>query len=1014
MRGLLWAIVATPLVFVLGVVFSQRLDMPWVFTTLGLFVITAIAAFPPLRIRRKFADDQVLARAIEAAFPDLRSDLRAVLSIDATPAQNDDAAALRTHLRDRVARRVTSVHDWSVLTPKTPPRRVAMLASALVLLAGVIAALSPSFRQGLHATTERLQGDERPIPQHLVLGNVRMTVTPPRYTKLPPQSFSGLTNQLDVPKGSTLTISGGTFDRMQSAWLERGPAHDRRRDPVALASDGSLTVTIIVEEEELLRFGFESAQGPVEDMRGVHLRLQDDQAPVVTLHEPTGDLEVTPGQVVELHYDVRDDYGVHDVYLVWHFAGREQDTERIILLGDDLGVFAEDRAPFDTAPLYMQPGDEVVVYIEASDYAYGTPNRGVSPSLTFFVQEEHAPEQELLELKEQLFEALLSRLGETLAQPLVRPSKSAKGALTYQPLAASDTLAARSDAPDAPPRNAQLEAVRQYRHSVSSWPEVFDTFDAYLAIAEDYEHVDTSELALLRSLRRSLFERAQRAQGLLAQVDDGPTATSVPASAFRSLSAFYAEHVHDIERGALVLEGLISKHKAGDVARSLEELSDIRERLRALLEEYKNSRDPELRARIERELDRLSRRMQELVEKLAAQVEHLPQEHFNADAMEKSEASENVETIADSMQSVRDLLQQGDVDGAMSALDQLSQSLDALNKEFGDPSRDADTVSEFDQAMGEVMDELAEAEAMQQAVEKDTNELEQRLRDERMQAMRERFEQQLTDAKALVDAARARNADAKNPQADAPLDTALNEAEAALRDLRRRLDARDVSEAEDAALDAMDALRRVAENADRARRFAAESDDKSALQETKTLADKDAQRMRGLADELSELQQSLQPQPTQEDAEQLAQFAQRQQRVDEQMQRVESKMSELGERFPMMESEGDGSMERASKASRDATQHLRQGQGRPALQSQGEALQAMRSMREGLQQRMAQSRAQQAQQAGRGGMKRDKVDVRREGERDLRRRQQIQDAMREGQLDAWENPIRQYYESLVR
>lgn len=1026
-RGILWALAASPLVFVLAVILSHRFGVGWLWGLLALASLVAIAAYPPLRRMRQLRDDQTLARTIEAACPDLRSDLRAVLSVHAAPAANADAAALRAHLTDRVAGRVGAITDWSVIAPAAKPRRAAAIAAVLLVSALVLATVSPAFQSSMQATTERIQGLERPVPQYLVLGSVRITVTPPRYTKLPPQSFSGLINELTVPKGSTLTFTATSFDPIDAAYLLRGPQDDRQREPIPITQDGTLSFTIIVEDAELLRFAFDTPNGPLEDVRSVQLRLQDDQAPVVTLYDPTGDLEVTPGQVVELQYDVRDDFGVRDVYLVWHFAGREQDADRLILLGDDIGRFAEDRAPFDTAPLYMQPGDEVVVYIEATDYAYGVPNVGVSPALTFFVQEEHAPAEALLTYKEQLFEALLSRLGDTLSQPLVRPATNAKGQLSYTPIvdAASDV---------------QHAAVRNYRQSLPPWDEVFEALDAYLTIAEAYEDTDVSELTLMRSLRRSLFARVERARALVdalggssdavlatvsaasdapsAVLAEGAVAPSLPPILSRNintLGAFYADHIHDIERGALVLEGLISKHKAGDVARSLEELSDIRERLRSLLEEYKKSRDPDVRARIERELDRLSRRMNELVEKLAAQVENLPQEHFNADAMERSDASENVETIGQSMQSVRAMLEQGDIDGAMAALDELSQSLDALNQEFGAPGGDSDTVSEFDQAMGEVLDELAEAEAMQQAVEKDTNELEQRLRDAQMEAMRARFERQLTEAKALVDAARARNAAAKNPADDTQLDTGLGEADTALGELRRRLDAKDISEAEDAALDAMDALRRVAEGADRARRFSSETDDKTALQETKTLADKDAQRMRALAEELSELQQALQPTPSGEDAEQMANFGERQQRVNEQLQRLESKMGELAERFPMMESGDDPSMAQASKAGKDAAQRLRQGQGRPALQSQGDALQAMRAMREGMQQRMAQSRAQQqAQQSGRGGAKRDKVDVRQEGERDLRRRQQIQDAMREGQLDAWENPIRQYYESLVR
>ena len=110
-------------------------------------------------------------------------------------------------------------------------------------------------------------------------------------------------------------------------------------------------------------------------------------------------------------------------------------------------------------------------------------------------------------------------------------------------------------------------------------------------------------------------------------------------------------------------------------------------------------------------------------------------------------------------------------------------------------------------------------------------------------------------------------------------------------------------------------------------------------------------------------------------------------------------------------------MEQAKQGMKESGSSLQQRRPGAARGGQRQALDGLQSMRQSMQQRMAESRKQaqqQAQREGRGRANRDDVDVAGEGDRDLRQRQQIMDAMREGALEAWDDPIRQYYESLVR
>lgn len=1003
-RGALYASCYGGLLLVLAVLASHywsglRVAI-WALAALGVLVA---AVWPWWRVRDLLREPIVLARWIEARRPAYRNDLSSILEFSQRPAESEEAAALRGQLLQRVEGLLARSKSWQDLLPR-PSHKAARFAPLIAMGVAIALMLTPSFRASFEQVAETA-GGEPVVRERMLVGTLQIEVTPPSYTRLAPQTFYHVTSGFTVPEGSTLRLVGRSFEHAERAWLQREGHEDPL--PVSLEDGREFEVEYQALQNHALRFGFEIGRKDFLDSTEFRASVFPDEAPVFHLHEPQGDLEVTPGQVVELRYDVRDDYGLRDVHLVWHFKGREQDAERILLLDESSGSYAEDTAPFDTAPLYMQPGDEVIVYLEARDnVSFRAPNVGRSSALTFFVQEEHRPEAEILELKELLFEDLLTQLGSLLPIPLHDVEGDGKGGFRLLPRMAETEA-----------QNAQnLDRLEEH---MQAWPVVLDRLQSILTSLESLEEPDEREFQLFATMRAGLSNHERAIARELEKLSIPRQAGAVSSGQMRNIFRQTASLIADTERAALVVEALISEHQAADVARALEELSQIRSRLRELLEEYKETRDPELRARIERELERLSKRMNELIQTLSSQVQQLPQEHFNAEAMDKSETAENVDSMADAMQSMKEMLEKGDIDAAMSAFDQLSSTLDALQNELGDPmaGADSDTLSEFDQAMGELMDEINAVEAMQQAIEEETAAMERELREEKLEEMREALNRQLDEALKTVREARERLASSEHTREDAEVDASTRNSETALENLQRRLENRDLSVAEDAALDAMEALKQLENEASRARRFSTEEDDARGLRDLETLSRKDANRMRKLAEELSELQQQLQPEPGEARQEQLQSLQERQGAAEERLGELEKKIGEVGEQFPMMNPEGDQSMEQAKQGMKESGSSLQQRRPGAARGGQRQALDGLQSMRQSMQQRMAESRKQaqqQAQREGRGRANRDDVDVAGEGDRDLRQRQQIMDAMREGALEAWDDPIRQYYESLVR
>lgn len=1013
-RGMLRALGAAPLLLVTSQLLVARWPSlgfgPWL---LAFAAIVALFAWPLLTVRTFLQDDKALAARIEARRPAYRNDLQAVLEFAESAPVDEDRAALRAQLEARVTKMLGDETRWDDILPARKPR-VEGAAVGLSLVVALILVLTPAFRASVAPGAAAGDGDAAALEERHLISPLTVRVQPPAYTRVPPRVLEFVSGGVTVLEGSTLTIEGQTFERPEAGWFQVDGSDERHA--LSVDEHGQFSARIHAMEDARYRFGFRIRGRDVLEARPFHVALQQDETPVLTLYEPETDHPVTPGEVVDLRYDVRDDYGVRDVQLVWYFQGREQDAERLPLLGSEAGTYAEDVAPFDTAPMYLQPGDEVVVYLEARDNVdFRSPNVGRSEARRFFVEEPHRPEEELLTLKEQLFEALLEQLAAMLPIPMHTLQSDGESGLRVRP---RETLEGAEHASN----------VRAVHEAQEAWAPTHDALQGIAELFQTWEELDEREQRLFETMHAGLTQRDRSVARQLENLGVALEQDALSTAATRPLYVEYAGYIQDVERAALVVEALISEHQAADVARAIQELSEVRERLRELLEEYRETEDPELRARIERELDRLSARMRDLIDLIASQVQNLPQEHFNAEALDPHETAEQVASMGDAMERMRDLLRSGDIDAAMEAFDELSRTLDDLERELGDPfaGQDADTLSEFDQAMGELMDEMNAIDAMQQALEEETSAMERELREERLNAERQTLEDALREALEATREARERAASHRDD--DATITEAQRDAQARLERLERGLESQDLSVAEDAALDAMEALRQLESSAARARRFR-QDDSAQTLRDVETLSQKDAARMGEVAQELSELQQRLEPQPGPERGEQFESLQERQRQASERAERLQQQMSEMGERFPMISPEGDASgageqagapgegMQQLQQGMRDASSGLEQRRVPEARDGQRQALDALQSMREQLQQQMAQRRQQaqrEAQRSGRGSMRQDEVDVSGDADRDLLRRQQIMDAMREGSLDAWDDPIRQYYESLVQ
>mgnify|MGYP002619932826 CR=1 FL=1 len=1019
-EGLLWAALGAlvsigVMALLLGPADGPLLPrwLAWLVTAISF----AVGLFTRLIVERsRYAEDERVAARMEAVRPALRTDVRAVLDfmrrepVAATPQHQ----ALRAHLHARLARELKAGDpDWEDVPERRDLSEPLALLCGVAIIIALFAAASPShvgagLRQFWIGDTPA-EDDERGgsrLPQRPLLTNIEVVVIPPAYTGLQERRLVGAGGDVIAPIGSEVRLRATSLEPVRDATLVLTMDGEPSRVAIDVANQTTLQISFTVLgsgswNAELTTGGGER----VRDVRTRSITARPDTPPRVTIREPAGNLEVTPGEIVDIDYNVADDYGIGEVNLAWHFAGREQDVQYLPLLGRMDTTSADDVAPFDTAPLVLQPGDEVIVVIEARDTNVDTgPGIGRSRPISLSVASPFALSEQLLVAKEELFEAALLQLGAMLEHDL-------------NDYTSRDDELVAVPAPFATPA-LYAEAVLHQDEVAQRWPELISRFQQLAELMATDEATPPRELTLLDGAVQALSRQQRATMAALEPVvvtirsDAEPDERSITR-----LAAQHAAHTADAERVTLLLEDLIAAQKADRVARSLEELANIRERLRDLLEQYRETQDPDLRDRIQREMDRLALRMRELLDQLSDQIQNLPQEHLNREALEASDAMQGAQTMSDALQQMRELLDQGDIDGALRSLEELSGALDDMMREFGDPLANADpgALSEFDAEMAQLMDRIGDIEAREQELVRETAELEERWRREREEQVRGELERRLDRVREQVRAELDRFA-ALDRDAIAPMTAErLAEAEAAMQALERRLEASDIVASEEAANRAIADLGNAQSMLERAQRFSEGNQRAERQVRDASRTTQGARRsMDDVARSLRELQELAQPRVGDAQRAQLRQLGERQGEIASQLEQLQQQMGTLGERFPMMQGRFDEPLQQAGQGMQSSRDGLQQGSPGGARPGQQQALDGLRSLRQELQQSMARRRERQERESG-GRTREERVEIPEDaaaGRAGYRR--QVMDAMREGGLEGYDDVIRRYYESLMQ
>lgn len=965
-----------------------------------------IAAY--LRGRRAFSDDHAVAKLLEARFPALRTDVRTLLDFAARP-PGEEGLALAASLQERVAGELRALAPQVELAaPELRLRRPASLLVAAASLVGLSFLLSPDrFAPSLR---RMMAGSvEGPLPTAFVeplVSTIDLAIEPPAHTGLPRQMLEGTGGDITAVAGSRVTVTGRLLVEASEVYLsvtdEAG-----RQEVAAQVSGDRFVASFAVLSSGNYRIGVGPPQDGLFDPIDRQIAVVADRLPVVEFLEPAGDTEVGATDKVELSIQATDDYGLIEVAWTWKLEGQSGPATREVLRSPEKSLEYTEKFSFDLAPLALASGDVLVLQAEGADQrATGEAGKGVSRELRLRVKSDADRNEAILAEKEAIFEALLTQLGGQLALKMVTYTKQ------QEPAAKSATLASSPAVVEASARSPMLQGATRVH---GAWPDLLDRWDAMLALMKEDKFTPEREQMLLAAARTRLRTEERNLFGLLDGVSKAVESGIVDDATFASVADGQAEMIDASERAATLLDSLIASQKADALSRNIQELADSRETLKSLMEKYRDTRDPKVREQIDRELRRLAKRMKELMQRIADQIEKLPQEHLNMEGLDQDKASENLEEMTDALEQMEKLLNEGKIDEALAALDRMGKEMDSLEKELGDPLAGAspDELSELDKTMGEATRELDKVESQQQAIADETAKLMEEMRAATVKKMAGEIADKLAEAKQEVAEAKKALDSVDDKALRSSMKAEMDAMEQSLQKVQSALDNADLKQAAEAASEAAYAFEYAKESISSLKQFE-KGAAKKAAGAAEQAAEKGASGMARVASELGQLLEKAQNNVGPQERAKLNELSRRQAGTQQALNGLKQKLSAMQQQFQLTDDPFAAPMQQAEQGMQGSESELGEGAPEGAREGQQRAQDGLKALRRQMQSMTGKQRQRQQGEGGRQ-VSNEKVEVPKEGETGREAyRKRLLDAMREGGLDDYGDAIRSYYESLMQ
>ncbi len=1052
-EGFLHAVAATLASFLVGVVLFMFAP-PLLVLRLGLLLVWLATFFGLLwwrwgSRRSLYRDVDTVGQLVESHFGEFRNDITASLQFGRELEELRGENRISSAMIERVLG-----HTWKKLEAKggalseaIPPANIkhAFLTSAvcLVVLTCMIG-LAPnatwkSLRAMAFGPVDAMSAPiERNVP---IVGDIALLLQFPNYTGLGSQRVLGSTGDIEVIKGTMVKWEGVALVPVDKAELvlktsstvenadtvQEGEPTTTPGDRVLLQRRPGRKLVASFSALSSGSYTIEAQQkggGLVRDGIVRNLRVLNDEMPKIDLHRPEGELDVAPEDAVTFVYDASDDFGLTELAIVTAFAGDEKNKKRTIIrsLDTEAQVLPGDARPtkdeinsrtglpsmngeyvLDLQPFGLQPKDRLLVHLEVVDNdTTSGPKVVSSPPVVLRVASPEDKHNEIIESQEKLFEALLDVLADYLESPVGEVytdprGKKVEGIPPQWPMA---TLIERYNS--ALPPHEKAQGIHSVMKSLLEQME-----QDPLMLKRDYELYKRTYNDLVRFQKREKIQLSS-----LAAPAENET---ISRTMMRRLFDDRARIIRGTEKAIITLEDLVASQRMEGALETAKQLKEAKERLKELLEQYKKTGDPALKAEIMRQIQRIRERMMEMMNKMKSQLQKLPQEHINLEALEPKEIAEKANDAANSLEDIMKALDRGDIDAAMEMLDKMGQDIDdmlaQMENEFEEMQPEG--LSELDKKVSEVMDELNDISTQEQELEKKTSEL-----NEEIKASNEERTQELLDelTRELSQKAQQLREDLNridDRMLDGPEQQGVQRVQNSAERLQQALDSKDLGEALEQAQNLRSDIERAERSLDFQRnQMRSNAPRRNSYNKVQRQMQRSTPQAQSLESQIAEAMRQTQPRPSPEQSQRMSRLSKQQGEVRQRTQKLGQKLQGDSE-FPMLDEQLGEGLQQAQQFMEGAQRRLGQGKGKRAQESEKLALDKMQQLKQDLRQALKREKMGKQQQGRRNN--REKVEIPGQ-DKDAPRafREDIMEAMKEDGLRDYSTEIKEYYESLVR
>jgi hypothetical protein len=248
------------------------------------------------------------------------------------------------------------------------------------------------------------------------LEKTAVRVLAPAYTGLAAQSLAPGNTQVRAVEGGRIEFEATANKPLASAVLRRGDS--AAKEPVQVLEGGlGISTAFDVKESQPFWVELKDTEGfASQEVMRFDVRVIKDEAPRVSVDDPSHDRDVPPGSTVPLQFTIDDDFGIQLVRLVYKVAAghSEATREAVIPLWDAPVPYAEGGPVKHREVKYrwelstltdIQPGSVISFYAEARDFdSLKGPNIGKSRELRLRIvskeDAERLQEEKLRDIRE--------------------------------------------------------------------------------------------------------------------------------------------------------------------------------------------------------------------------------------------------------------------------------------------------------------------------------------------------------------------------------------------------------------------------------------------------------------------------------------------------------------------------------------------------------------------------------------------------------------------------------------